>query len=80
MITLVVITVSYSTLWDGQQCPGVEAPCFTLPNMPWFNKTLSETTTVGIDLRVCGDQDFADEDVPLQVIELYVRQYNYAST
>ena len=23
-------------LWDGQQCVGVEAPCCTHPNMPWF--------------------------------------------
>ena len=39
-------------LWDGQQCPGEEAPCCTHPNMPWFNKTLSEITTEDIELRV----------------------------
>ena len=43
------------TLWDGQQCPGEETPCCTHPNMPWFNKTLSEITTEDIELRVCGD-------------------------
>ena len=35
-------------LWDGQQCPSEEAPCCTHPNMPWFNKTLNETTTEDI--------------------------------
>ena len=38
------ILFSNDTLWDGQQCPGIEAPCCSHPNMPWFNKTLSETT------------------------------------
>ena len=60
-------------LWDGQQCPGEEAPCCTHPNMPWFNKTLSETTTEDIELRVCGDYGITNEDTPLEVIELFVR-------
>ena len=63
---------SNDPLWDGQQCPGEEAPCCTHPNMPWFNKTLSETTTEDIELRVCGDEPTTIEDTPLQVIELFV--------
>ena len=59
-------------LWDGQQCPGVEAPCCTHPNMPWFHKTLSETTTEDIELRVCSDDLTTDEDSPLEVIEIFV--------
>ena len=59
-------------IWDGQQCPSEEAPCCTRPNMPWFNKTLCETTTEDIELRVCGDQPVANEDTFLQVIELFV--------
>ena len=42
--------------------------------MPWFNKTLSEITTENIELRVCGDMNAVDEDTPLQVIELFVRE------
>ena len=64
---------SNDTLWDGQQCPGEEAPCCTHPNMPWFNKTLSETTTEDIELRVCADEVIENEDTPLEVIELFVR-------
>ena len=59
-------------LWDGQQCFGIEAPCCTHPNMPWFNKTLAQTTTEDIELRVCGDEVATNEDAPLQVIELFV--------
>ena len=64
---------SNDPLWDGQQCPGEEAPCCTHPNMPWLNKTLSETTTDDIELRLCGDMTIDEEDVPLQMIELFVR-------
>ena len=60
-------------LWDGQQCFGIQAPCCTNPNMPWFNKTLSETTTYDIELRLCGDEVATNEDAPLQVIELFVQ-------
>ena len=61
-------------LWDGQQCTSLEGPCCTHSNMPWFNKTLSETTTENIELRLCGDDSpTADEDVPIELIELYVQ-------
>ena len=60
-------------LWDGQQCPGIEAPCCSHPGMPWFNKTLNETTTEDIELRLCGDQHATAEATPLEVIELFVR-------
>ena len=42
-------------LWYGQQCVGTEAPCCTYPNMPWFIKTLNETTSEDIELRLCAD-------------------------
>ena len=61
-------------LWDGQQCTSLEGPCCTHPNMPWFIKTLNETTTENIELRLCGDDSpTADEDVPIDLIELYIR-------
>ena len=59
-------------LWDGQQCDGVEAPCCTHPNMPWFTKTLGETTTEDIQLRLCHEQGIDDEETLLQLISLYV--------
>ena len=61
------------TLWDGQQCVGAEAPCCTHPNMPWFVKTLSKTTTENIELRVCADESTINEDTLLQQIEVFTR-------
>ena len=61
------------TLWDGQQCVDAEASCCVPhPNMPWFTKTLNETTTEDIEVRVCQNQGIDDEDTLLQVIELFV--------
>ena len=40
--------------------------------MPWFNKTLSETTTEDIEVRMCQDQGTSNEDTLLQVIKLYI--------
>ena len=65
------ILYSNDPLWDGQQCPGIEGPCCTHPNMPWFKKTLSETTTEDIELRVCATQSSSSEDTPLELIELF---------
>ena len=76
MTTLVVIIMSYTLMIHCGMDSNVfseDAPCCTHPNMPWFNKTLSETTTEDIELRVCGDQLVNNEDTPLQVIEIFVR-------
>ena len=61
-------------LWDGQYCNGPESTCCTNPNMPWFLKTLDETTTDNIELRVCSNGGLPfDEDTPLDIIEMYVK-------
>ena len=66
------VLFSNDTLWDGQHCGGREAPCCTQPNMPWFLKTLNETTTEDIELRACTSSDGCDGNVPVYLIELYV--------
>ena len=67
---------SNDPLWDGQQCGGGEAPCCTHPNMPWFTKTLNETTTEDIELRLCKNNYFFkiySTDTPLDLIEIFVQ-------
>ena len=60
-------------LWDGQQCVGVEAPCCTHPNMPWFIKTLGENTTEDIQLRLChSESPDVGEQTLLELISIYV--------
>ena len=60
-------------LWDGQNCNGYESPCCTNLNMPWFLKTLNEITTDDIEVRICGDEELSNEDILLDIIEIYVK-------
>ena len=65
---------SNDPLWDGQQCDHLEVSCCSNhPNLPWFYTSLNATINEDIELRVCGDENPSNEDVPLQVIELFVR-------
>ena len=57
-------------LWDGQQCNGLESPCCTAPNMPWFTTTLNDTTTSDIEVRLCSSDYGA---TPVDIIQLYVK-------
>ena len=60
-------------LWDGKQCGILDKPCCAKSGLPWFHKTLTADTTDYIELRICGDQDVNDEDVPVSFYELYVK-------
>jgi hypothetical protein len=42
-------------------------------NRPWFYKQLSNLTTDNIEMRVCRDEDRENEDIQIQVIDLYVQ-------
>ena len=57
-------------LWNGQECTGLEGPCCTHPNMPWFKKTLNQVTSKNIELRLCFNRAVLD-GTPLQIVELY---------
>ena len=59
-------------LWDGQGC-GSNNGCCTFNNPPWFCKQLPHITSDDLELRICGNQDTSNEDVPIEYIELYVQ-------
>ena len=59
------VLYSNDTLWDGQQCKGNEGLCCIYPKMPWFVKTLNETTTEDIEQRMCSSEASSNEDTPL---------------
>ena len=63
------------THWDGQDCDGREHTCCNPPNLPWLCKKLPEPTTDNLELRLClcGNQAVADEDVPIDLTELYIQ-------
>ena len=60
-------------LWDGKNCNGLENTCCTNPKMPWFFKSLNDTTSDDLELRVCSDFGSFDEGSPLDIIELYIK-------
>jgi hypothetical protein len=59
-------------LWDGQNCTSTST-CCQLNNPPWFTKNLTSATTDDIELRICTDSGPRYEDVPIELIELYVQ-------
>jgi len=63
-------------LWDGQGCGS--PPCCELSSppgvtAPWFCKQLPQATTDDIEVRICGNEPTANEDTPVEHIELYIR-------
>jgi hypothetical protein len=59
-------------LWDGQNCISTST-CCQLNNPPWFTKNLTNATTDDIELRICTDSSPTYDDVPIELIELYVQ-------
>ncbi len=59
-------------LWDSQDCTS-NSTCCQFNNPPWFTKNLTSATTDDIELRICTDSLPHDDDVPLELIELYVQ-------
>ena len=59
-------------LWDGQNCTSTST-CCQLNNPPWFTKNLSNATTDDVELRICTSYSPEYEDVPIELIELYVQ-------
>ena len=40
---------------------------------PWFYKQLPQPTTDAIQMRVCRNEDADNEDIAIEMIEIYVR-------
>ena len=60
-------------LWDGQDCRRAEHTCCDPPNLPWFYKELPEPATDDLEFRICGDQSLVDEDVPINLVQLFIQ-------
>ena len=63
---------SDDVLWDGQNCTSTST-CCQLNNPPWFTKNLPTETTDDIELRLCTNEIPEHDDVPIELIELYVQ-------
>ena len=63
---------SNDTLWDGRDCHSTST-CCSLHNPPYFTKTLSQTTTDDLELRMCLYQSASRDDIAVELVELYVK-------
>ena len=59
-------------LWDGDGCEPTNT-CCSVNNPPWFHEQLSDLTTDGIEMRVCTDEDADNENVDIEIVEIYVQ-------
>uniref|UniRef100_A0A1X7TDV2 Fibrinogen C-terminal domain-containing protein n=1 Tax=Amphimedon queenslandica TaxID=400682 RepID=A0A1X7TDV2_AMPQE len=59
-------------IWDGQQCDLRESPCCSSSTIPWFIKTLPQSVTDDIELRVCSNEGYSNEATPIDIIEIYI--------
>ena len=60
-------------LWDGKQCSVQETPCCNSTSMPWFVKNLNEQSNSPIEVRLCHNETFFNEDVPVGIIEVFIK-------
>ena len=58
-------------LWDGSGCSSDNNCCSNI-NLPWFQYQLSQMATDDIEVRICTNQDFSDEGILIDILELYV--------
>ena len=59
-------------LFDGHGC-GSTSSCCSFNSPPWFSKQLLNATTDNIEVRVCSDEASSNDDVPFQILELYIQ-------
>ena len=58
-------------LWNGV-CSGSSA-CCSFNSPPWFHKQLPQPTTNDIEMRICRNEERDNEDVLIQIVEIYVQ-------
>ena len=63
---------SNDLLWDGRDCHSTST-CCSLNNPPYFTKTLSQTTTDDLELRLCLYNSATSDNIAVELVELYVK-------
>ena len=58
-------------LWDRNGCPTGNT-CCDPPNLPWFHRTLSTSSTANIEVRWCQDEAESNENVGVELLEIYI--------
>ena len=60
-------------LFDNEGCGPLETACCNKGLLPYFHKKLGGNFTNDIEFRICSDQETANEDVRVSIIELFIR-------
>ena len=63
---------SNDTLWDGEDCHS-SSSCCSLHNPPYFTKSLGQSTTADLELRMCHRQRIPYVNTAVELVELYVK-------
>ena len=63
---------SNDTLWDGGDCHSTST-CCSLHIPPYFTKTLNQTTTDDLELRICLLDSITYDNIAVELAELYVK-------
>ena len=63
---------SNDTLWDGEDCHS-SSSCCSLHNPPYFTKSLGQSTTDDLELRMCLYQPIRYSNTAVELVELYVK-------
>ena len=63
---------SNDTLWDGEDCHS-SSSCCSLHNPPYFTKSLSQSTTDDLELRMCNINNIRFANKAVELVELYVK-------
>lgn len=58
-------------LWDGAGC-GLNNTCCAFNSPPWFVRELPQATRDDIVMRVCRDSPRINEDIGIEMIELFI--------
>jgi len=59
-------------LWDGDGCLTGNSCCYQA-GAPWFFRQFPKAVSGDVEVRICHDQNFADEGVAVEQLQLYVQ-------
>ena len=63
---------SDDVLWDGEGCHSTST-CCSFHDPPYFTKTLNQTTSDDLELRMCLSRGISYNNIAVELVELYVK-------
>jgi len=60
-------------LWDGASCEDDNNNCCSYVAMPWFLRQFPVALQDNVEARICHDQSVSDEDIVIDLLQLFVQ-------